>query len=656
MGFRQLAHGDVADRRRHQDALGAFQRAQHDLNRKLAAILAPRGQFNARADLLRQSVFGGAQRVCNQSLREARRNNVFHALPEELVTVIAELFFGLHVQQHDVARLIYHHHRVWRGFQQPAVAPFHARQMLFRFSAHADVANRGRHQNAFGAVQGAQHDFNGKLGSVLAARDQLDARADLLRQRVFGGTQAIRHQPLRKTFGSDVLHFLAHHLVGAISKVFFGLDVQQHDIAARISHDHRVRRGFQQPAVAPFQQCQMLFRFSAHADVANGGRYQNAFGAVQGAQHDFNGKLGSVLAARDQLDARADLLRQRVFHRTQAVGDQTFRKTLGNDVLHFLAHQLIAAISKLFFRLDVQQHDIPARIYHDHRVRRGFQQPAVAAFHQRQMLFRFSAYADVANGGRYQNAFGAVQGAQHDFNGKLGSVLAARDQLDAGADLLRQRVFHRTQAVSDQPFRKTLGNDVLHFLAHQLVAAISKLFFGLDVQQHDIPARIYHDHRVRRGFQQPAVAAFHQRQMLFRFSAYADVANGGRYQNAFGAVQGAQHDFNGKLGSVLAARDQLDARADLLRQRVFHRTQAVGDQTFRKTLGNDVLHFLAHQLIAAISKLFFRLDVQQHDIPARIYHDHRVRRGFQQPAVAAFHQRQMLFRFSAYADVANGGR
>ena len=42
MRLGRLARADVADRRRHQDALGAFERAQHDLDRELAAVLAPR--------------------------------------------------------------------------------------------------------------------------------------------------------------------------------------------------------------------------------------------------------------------------------------------------------------------------------------------------------------------------------------------------------------------------------------------------------------------------------------------------------------------------------------------------------------------------------------------------------------------------------------
>ena len=59
--FGCFPRGDVADRRGHQDSFGAFQRAQHHLDRKLAAILSPPGELNPRADLLRQRVFRGSQ-------------------------------------------------------------------------------------------------------------------------------------------------------------------------------------------------------------------------------------------------------------------------------------------------------------------------------------------------------------------------------------------------------------------------------------------------------------------------------------------------------------------------------------------------------------------------------------------------------------------
>ncbi len=174
---------DVADRGGDQDALGAFERAQHDLDGELAAVLAPPGELDAGADLLRQGVFRGAQGVRDQPFREAFRNDVLDLLPHQLVAAVAELLLRLHIEQHDLSGLVHHHHGVGRRFQQPAVAAFHLRQMLFRGLAHADVADGGRDQDAFGAFERAQHDLDGKLAAVLAPPEQLDAGADLLRQR-----------------------------------------------------------------------------------------------------------------------------------------------------------------------------------------------------------------------------------------------------------------------------------------------------------------------------------------------------------------------------------------------------------------------------------------------------------------------------------------
>ena len=49
--------------------------------------------------------------------------------------MISELFIRLHIQQHDLSALIYDHHGVGRGLEQPAVAAFHLRQMFFRIDA-----------------------------------------------------------------------------------------------------------------------------------------------------------------------------------------------------------------------------------------------------------------------------------------------------------------------------------------------------------------------------------------------------------------------------------------------------------------------------------------------------------------------------------------
>jgi hypothetical protein len=76
--------------------------------------------------------------------------------------------------------------------------------------------------------------------------------------------------------------------------------------------------------------------------------------------------------------------------------------------------------------------------------------------------------------------------------------MISSDKFNPGADLLCQRVLGGPQTIRDQPFRKTVWNDVRHLLTQEFVAAISELLFRLEVQQDDLPALIHHHHRVRR--------------------------------------------------------------------------------------------------------------------------------------------------------------
>src|ERR1700676_3366281 len=87
-----FAHANVADRCRHQDSLSAFQRAQHDLDRKLTSILPPPGELNPCTDLLRQRLSRGSRTVSDQSFRETFRNDVLHLLPYEFIAAVSEMF------------------------------------------------------------------------------------------------------------------------------------------------------------------------------------------------------------------------------------------------------------------------------------------------------------------------------------------------------------------------------------------------------------------------------------------------------------------------------------------------------------------------------------------------------------------------------------
>ena len=125
MHLGRLAHADVADGRGDEDALGALERAQHDLDRELGPVLAARDELDAGADLLGEGVGRGARVVGDQPLGEALRDDVADLLPDELVAAVAELLLGLQVEQDDLAGLVDDDHRVGGRLEQAAVAAFH---------------------------------------------------------------------------------------------------------------------------------------------------------------------------------------------------------------------------------------------------------------------------------------------------------------------------------------------------------------------------------------------------------------------------------------------------------------------------------------------------------------------------------------------------
>ena len=55
------------------------------------------------------------------------------------------------------------------------------------------------------------------------------------------------------------------------------------------------------------------------------------------------------------------------------------------------------------------------------------------------------------------------------------SVLPPRNQLDSRTDLLRQSLRGASCSVRDQPLREAFGNDVLHLLSDEFIAAVAEL-------------------------------------------------------------------------------------------------------------------------------------------------------------------------------------
>ena len=97
--------------------------------------------------------------------------------------------------------------------------------------------------------------------------------------------------------------------------------------------------------------------------------------------------------------------------------------------------------------------------------------------------------------------------------GNLLPSLRKADELDPGADLLRERLGRGPQVVGDQPLGEPLRDDVRDLLPEELVARVAELLLGLHVQQHDLAVLVHDDHRVGGGLQQSAVPPLHLDQV-----------------------------------------------------------------------------------------------------------------------------------------------
>ncbi len=222
-----------------------------------------------------------------------------------------------------------------------------------------------------------------------------------LHQRLGVAAGVVGDEPLGEAFGNDGRDLLPQEFVAHIAELPLRLDIHQHDVAAPVHHDHRIRRRLEQTAILAFHLRQMTIGGFAHGDVADRRRHQDALGAFERAEHELDRKLAAVLAPPDQFQPRADLLHQRLGVAAGVVGDEPLGEAFRNDDVDFLSQELVVDEAELPLRLDIHQHDVAVRIHHDHRIRRRLEQTAILAFHLRQPPHR--TRARVANGLRQRS-------------------------------------------------------------------------------------------------------------------------------------------------------------------------------------------------------------------------------------------------------------
>ena len=202
----RLAHADVADGRGDEDALGALERAEHDLDRELGAVLAQGDELDPGADLLGQGVGRRAQVVGDEPLGEALRDDVRDRLADELVAAVAELLLGLDVEQDDLAALVHHDHRVRRRLEQAPVAGLGA-------LAFGDVAGDRKERRAAAEADNRAAHLDLDERPVLPLVDGLDEPRTLPGDRLRAGR---RTPDLLRRANVGRLH--GQHLVTRVAK------------------------------------------------------------------------------------------------------------------------------------------------------------------------------------------------------------------------------------------------------------------------------------------------------------------------------------------------------------------------------------------------------------------------------------------------------
>ncbi len=243
-------------------------------------------------------------------------------------------------------------------------------------------------------------------------------------------------------------------------------------------------------------------------------------------------------------------------------------KRLGDDVLHLLPHQLIAPVSELL--------PPPGRSA-ARSARPAFTTTIASGAASSRPRYRPSIWARCLSASlrTLMSRMAAVtripsalsSGLSMISIGNSAAVLAPPDELDSGTDLLCQRLGCASRAVGDEPFREAFGNDVLHFLPDQFIAAVSKLLLRLNIQQDDLPATFTTTMASGAASSRPRYRPSICARCVSAVLAHADVADGCRDQDSLGAFERAEHDLDRKLAAILAPSGELDSGSDLLCQR-----------------------------------------------------------------------------------------
>ena len=234
------ALGHVADGRRHEQAVVGLERAEADVGRELAAVLAPARELRPRTHLARRRMLEVPLAMVRMDRTRRVRHEQLDQLTGELVTGVAEEPFGLRVHEHDVPVGADTHHRVRRRFEQRA-------ELRVGLTALGRVANYRCHQRAARGRDDRQRDLGRELGAVTTAAPELHSRPHRALVWFAPETRPVRSMHTARVFGHEQLDGLTEQLVTVVAEQPLGPSVGKDDAPAVVDGDERVRCRLEQP-------------------------------------------------------------------------------------------------------------------------------------------------------------------------------------------------------------------------------------------------------------------------------------------------------------------------------------------------------------------------------------------------------------------------
>ena len=234
-----LAVGDVADGGGDDDALSAVDRRQRDLGRELGAVAATSGELHPSTHRARARVGDVPVTALGVQAADGLGDEQLDGLADQLVAGVAEQPLGLGVDEHDLPVGVDADDRVRRGFEQAA-------ELRLGALAIGDVAYGGRDHDAVRGVDGRQRDLRRELGAIAAAPGEFHPGTHRAGPRIGDVPGAALRVARPDGVGDEQLDRLADEFAAGVAEQPLGLGVDEHDLAAGVDPDDRVRRSLQQ--------------------------------------------------------------------------------------------------------------------------------------------------------------------------------------------------------------------------------------------------------------------------------------------------------------------------------------------------------------------------------------------------------------------------